>query len=89
MSRTFDSCTRNIKDAPNSASSEHVASGVIPSARTEASRRGEARNLSLFKPQEKRDSSARSVPRFTENVLRERNDNFLSFLGEGGRDMEE
>ncbi len=43
---------------------------VIPSA---------ARNPSLFGAQEKRDSSARSAPRFTENVLRERNDIALSF----------
>jgi hypothetical protein len=70
MNRTFESSAHNIKDAPNSGSREQVANGVIPS---------EARNLSWFKPQEKRDSSARSVPR---------NDNFLSFLGEGGREME-
>src|ERR1700688_4886736 len=39
----------------------------------------EVRNLSVFETQEKRDSSARSVPRFTVNVHRERNDNVLSF----------
>jgi hypothetical protein len=52
----------------------------------------EARNPSLFNAQEKRDSSARSAPRFTENVLRERNDNVLSFsatcLAAGGPDNE-
>jgi hypothetical protein len=88
MSRTFVSSTHNIEDAPNSGRREHVANGVIPSARAEASSRGEARNLTLFKPQEKRDSSARSAPRFTMNVHRERNDNFLSFLRGGGREME-
>ena len=39
----------------------------------------EVRNLSLLKTQERRDSSARSVPWFTENVLRERNDNVFVF----------
>jgi hypothetical protein len=79
MNPTFESSAHHFKDAPNSGSRELVANGVIPRARTEAWHRGEARNLSLFKPQEKRDSSARSVPR---------NDNFLSLLGEGGREME-
>jgi hypothetical protein len=70
MSRTFESSAHNIKDGPNSGSREQVANDFFPS---------KARNLSLFKPQKKRDSSARSVPR---------NDNLLSFLGEGGREME-
>jgi hypothetical protein len=46
MNRTFDSSAYNIKDAPISGSRQQVANGVIPS---------EARNLSLFKPQEKRE----------------------------------
>jgi glutamate 5-kinase len=41
---------------------EKTPHDVIPSARTEASRRGEARNLSSMEIQEKRDSSSRSVP---------------------------
>jgi len=39
----------------------------------------EVRNLSLVQTQEMKDSSARSAPRFTENVLREQNDKSLSF----------
>ena len=40
----------------------------------------EVRNLSVLENEEKRDSSARSVPRFTENVLRERNDKAMRVL---------
>jgi hypothetical protein len=39
----------------------------------------EVRNLSVLETQGKRDFSARSAPRFTENVLRERNDNANRF----------
>jgi uncharacterized protein (TIGR02246 family) len=38
------------------------------------------RNLYVLENEEKRDSSARSVPRFTENVLRERNDKVMHVL---------
>jgi hypothetical protein len=38
------------------------------------------RNLSLILIQEERDFSARAAPRFTENVLRERNDNRSTFF---------
>jgi len=47
------------RDAPYSQLAEKVVYGVIPS---------EARNPSLFKTQEKRDSSANSVPR-NDNIL--------------------
>jgi hypothetical protein len=43
----------------------------------------EARNLSLIETEEKRHSSARSVARFTENVLRERNEKSFSFAQPG------
>jgi hypothetical protein len=39
----------------------------------------EVRNLSPLDTQEKRDSSARGVPRFTVNVHRERNDDLFVF----------
>jgi hypothetical protein len=54
MDRTFESFTNSNLDAPISSNSEKLAYGVNPS---------EARNLLLFKTQEKRDSPARSVPR--------------------------
>jgi tetratricopeptide (TPR) repeat protein len=49
---------------------ENVVHFVIPS---------EARNLSSIEAQEKRDSSAWSIHRFTVNAHRERNDKILSF----------
>jgi hypothetical protein len=61
----------------NSANCERVDFGVIPN---------EARNLSLFKTQGQRDSSASGAPRFTENILGERDGDFPGFLeatGEG------
>jgi len=61
MDRTFESFTNHNLDAPISSKSEKLAYGVNP---------GQATNLPLFKTQEKRDSSARSVPR---------NDNVLNF----------
>jgi hypothetical protein len=67
MDRSSESFTNNNQDAPISSNCEKVAYGVIPS---------EARNLSLFKTQEKRDSSARSVPR---------NDIVLNFPAAGGK----
>jgi hypothetical protein len=61
MDRKFESFTNINLDAPISSNREKVAYGAIPS---------EARNLLLFKTKEKRDPSARSVPR---------NDNVLNF----------
>jgi hypothetical protein len=59
MDRTFESFTNSNLDAPISSNSEKLAYGVNP---------GQAKNLLLFKTQEKRDFSARSVPR-NANVL--------------------
>jgi hypothetical protein len=53
-----------------SQAAEKVIYFVIPSG---------ARNLSSIETQEKKNSSAGSVPRFNLNVHRERNDKILSF----------
>jgi hypothetical protein len=69
MDRTFESFINISLDAPISGNRKKLAYGVNP---------GQARNLLLFKTQEKRDSSARTVPG---------NDNVLNFptAGEKGR----
>src|SRR5579864_5041170 len=62
----LDSLTLNPPTTASTAdkqAAEKIIYFVIPSPRTERSRRAEARNLSLIYMQERRDSSARSPPR--------------------------